>query len=196
MRRLYRINSAPDFSGWSEPIVILGATPLSLKNLAAIALGIAVAGTGFLMGGSILLTRPVPLTLGGLLGLTAGLGLIILSSLSRPDQTGLPILALLLGKPSSYSKASSRGIERQLITIQAAKDIGLAKIELEGYAFNPASGEPLEKVDITVNGKLYSVETRSGKYYLVLELQRGVYEIKVLLHGTRVTLRRYYVRVI
>ncbi len=193
-RRLYRINSAPDFSGLDEPILLAGTTPLSLKNILAIGIGIAIIGLGLLWKTPTITNEPFPLSLGLLLGLAGGLGIIMWSTLSRPDKSNLPIIKLALTKPTQTMIKQRKQTEP--ITIKADEETGIARIEFEGYAYDPASGKPLVKVDVLVDNKLYLIETRDGKYYLEVELSKGVHSIQILIHGTQISLRRYLLRVV
>ncbi|MCE4608922.1 MAG: hypothetical protein F7C36_00880 [Desulfurococcales archaeon] len=192
-RRLYRVNSAPDFSGFEEPILLAGTTPLSLKNIIAIGVGLAIIGMGLLWKTPVLVREPFPLSLGLLLGLAGGLSIIMWSTMIRPDQSSLPILKLIVTRPTQ-PKERKRRIEP--ITIRADEETGIARIELEGYAYDPASGKPLDRVDVVIDGKVHGVDTVNGKYYLEVELSRGIHRIVVRLSKSQIILREFDLRII
>jgi len=195
MRRLYRINSVPDFSGLDEPILLAGSTPLSIKNIIAVFMAVAIAGAGFQLGGPEVIVKPFPMSIGLMLGIAGGLAVVLWSTLSGPDRSGLPLTALLLSGPRLMNMQEKRK-RIPAITVKADEDTRMARIELEGDVFDPSSGRPLDRIDVAVDSETYSLDTKSGRYYLELELERGIHEIRLLLPGSRIVLRRYIIRVV
>ncbi|MCE4603245.1 MAG: hypothetical protein F7B18_08695 [Desulfurococcales archaeon] len=190
-RRLFSVNSIPEFSIIDEPTLGFGSLYLSLRRM--IALGLAASMAYLLAARGPLLfiaTGGVPVTLGALAALVATAGLV---ALGWQEPKPLPAeTQLLLTRPPR--RPAKRHEHAEDYTLTADRDLGVARVELLGYALDPATMQPLQEVLVVVDGRVYDVEVSGdGRYRLSLELPRGVHQVSV--RAGNVELRRLVIRV-
>ncbi|MEB3861176.1 MAG: hypothetical protein GSR84_03025 [Desulfurococcales archaeon] len=191
-RRLFSINTIPEFSILDEPTLGFGSLYLSLRRMIALGLAATIAYTLAPQGPVLFVaTGGIPVTLGTLIALIAAAGLIALGW-QEPRPLSAEAQLLLLSQPKKPGKRQDAAED---YTLTADRDLGVARVELLGYALDPATMEPLEEVLVIVDGRVYDVEVSGdGRYRLSLELPKGVHQLSVR-HGN-VELRRVIIRVI
>lgn len=190
-RRLFSINSIPEFSILDEPVLGFGSLYLSLRRMIALGLAATIAYT-LAPRGPVVFDAPggTPVPLGAIITLPAA-ALIVVLGWQEPKPLPAEAQLLLLSPPK---KPAEREEHVEDYNLTADRNLGVARVEILGYALDPATMEPLEEVLVIVDGRVYDVEVSGdGRYRLSLELPRGVHQISVR-HGN-VELRRIIVRV-
>ena len=112
----------------------------------------------------------------------------------RPVSLEAELLDALRARRLRRPKPARSG-EAEDYTIEADRDLGVAELEIAGYAIDPATGRPMRDVTVIVEGLSEhnaDVDER-GRYKARLELQPGVYLIKIVSGGLE--LRRLKVRI-
>ena len=199
-RRLVEASVALDLSLLDEPVYASGALVLTLRRLAWGGLALLSAASGILLGLSteprLLGLGPLELGPGALLPIpAAALALYLALQPPRPVSLEAQLLEALRGAPRR-PKPKERP-EPEDYVVEADRSLGVAEIEIVGYAVDPASGAPMGDVRVVVANlgleAAAEVDDR-GRYVARLELPRGLYEIKVV-GGGGLELRRLRVRV-
>lgn len=191
MRRLFSVNTIPEFSILDEPVLGLGSLYLSLRRMTALGLAASIIYV-LAPRGPVVFNAPggTPIPAGAIIALALA---AVVAALGWQEPRPLPAEAqVLLARPPRRPEKRSEPVEDY--TIAADRDLGIARVDLLGYALDPATMQPLTEVIIVVDGRVHEAEVASdGRYRLSLELPRGVHQVSV--RAGNVELRRIIVRV-
>ena len=198
-RRLVGANVALDHGFLDEPVYIAGSIVLTFRRLLWGGLALLSAGAGVLLGlqtePGIIELGPLALGPGALLPLPlASLALALALQGPKPVSLESQLLERLRapGRPRREAEAQPEDY------VVEAGELGVAEVEVVGYAIDPSSGEPMRDVRVVVENLGLEAEAgvdSSGRYRAALELPRGTYVIKIV-GGGGLEIRRLKMRVI
>ena len=199
-RRLVEANMVLDLSMLDEPVYAMGSLVFPLRRLFWAGAAIAASALGLALGLSteprLLPLGPLELGPGFLLPLPiAALALAMALQNPRPVSLEAELLDALRARSLRRPKPRAEGFAEDYM-IQVDRDLGVAEVEVSGYAIDPATGRPVRDVLVVVEGLgEHSAEVdERGRYRARLELQPGTYTIKIL--GEGLELRRLRVKVV